>query len=544
VIEVEEDGLRSAYVVEREIDSNPRVLRNGVRDTLSDDLLRELEIYSQSALQEIASEDRLDLRLELIDRPHRVEVDRIREQIRTHIGTLQSVGPDVRTVRSEIEKRRSEVKPLDSLRAELTATVAVRPELPPTLQEQHDSYLKRQRVLALTDDLVIVQGETDRTLKSIPNLLQRVISTEIGLHEAGINLDDLYSLIAKFKTSLSEICSSGADLARLPFEQARTNLNDGFEHANELYYTQRQQQQALNESLKREDQVSRRIAELEKIEKELRAFETRKEDLLKSRKNARIQLNTLAEQLFELRVQEVDRINKEFGDVVFLTVRRGTQSQDYITRLSSLLAGSRVRTQENIAEEIAAVFSPADLLDVIENGDAQRLASLLDRDLNQVTRVLTYLRDHPDLYALEDKPFDDILEITMYDHGQPKSVESLSDGQKATALLPLILRGASCPLIIDQPEDDLDNSFVFQVLVKNILKLKQTRQLVFVTHNANIPVLGNAETVVVMHMERPSKAAPPLSGTVEDCKLHILDLLEGGKEAFQERERRYSATAQ
>jgi ABC-type cobalamin/Fe3+-siderophores transport system ATPase subunit len=153
------------------------------------------------------------------------------------------------------------------------------------------------------------------------------------------------------------------------------------------------------------------------------------------------------------------------------------------------------------------------------------------------------LRDHPELYELEGKPFDDILEITMYDHGQPKSVESLSDGQKATALLPLILRGSSCPLIIDQPEDDLDNSFVFQVLVKNILRLKQTRQLVFVTHNANIPVLGNAERIVVMHMERPMKAAHPVSGNVEECKLHILDLLEGGKEAFDEREKRYS-TAQ
>jgi ABC-type cobalamin/Fe3+-siderophores transport system ATPase subunit len=140
---------------------------------------------------------------------------------------------------------------------------------------------------------------------------------------------------------------------------------------------------------------------------------------------------------------------------------------------------------------------------------------------------------------LEGELFDDSLEITMFDHGHPKPVEDLSEGQRATALLPLILRNSSCPLIVDQPEDDLDNSFIFQVLVKNILKLKEERQLIFVTHNANIPVLGEAEAIVVMHMEKPNKAAPPASGSLEDRKQDILHLLEGGKEAFAHREQRY-----
>jgi DNA repair ATPase RecN len=96
-------------------------------------------------------------------------------------------------------------------------------------------------------------------------------------------------------------------------------------------------------------------------------------------------------------------------------------------------------------------------------------------------------------------------------------------------------------LIVDQPEDDLDNSFIFDVLVKNVLRLKKERQLIFVTHNANIPVLGDAEAIVVMHMEKPTKAAPAVVGSLDERTEDILRLLEGGKEAFERREAQYGS---
>ena len=69
-----------------------------------------------------------------------------------------------------------------------------------------------------------------------------------------------------------------------------------------------------------------------------------------------------------MRVGEADRIDQEFGDVVLLTVRRAAHSKPYVDRLSELLAGSRVRTQGNIAEELAKSLPPSDLLEVIETG--------------------------------------------------------------------------------------------------------------------------------------------------------------------------------
>jgi energy-coupling factor transporter ATP-binding protein EcfA2 len=167
------------------------------------------------------------------------------------------------------------------------------------------------------------------------------------------------------------------------------------------------------------------------------------------------------------------------------------------------------------------------------------LAELLDRDLGQMTRVISHLADHPDLYTLESALPSAKLQITMYDNGQPKPVESLSAGQRATALLPIILRDLPYPLIFDQPEDDLDNKFIFGSLIKIVRDLKLRRQIIFVTHNANIPVLGGADRVIVMHMESPTLAALPRTGSVDECKSDILDLLEGGAEAFAAREEQY-----
>ena len=80
---------------------------------------------------------------------------------------------------------------------------------------------------------------------------------------------------------------------------------------------------------------------------------------------------------------------------------------------------------------------------------------------------------------------------------------------------------------------------MFKSLVATIRELKSKRQLIFVTHNANIPVLGEAERVVVMSMKGPTGAAPALTGSVDNRKQEILNLLEGGAEAFTMRERYY-----
>lgn len=123
-----------------------------------------------------------------------------------------------------------------------------------------------------------------------------------------------------------------------------------------------------------------------------------------------------------------------------------------------------------------------------------------------------------------------------------KALENLSTGQKATAVLLLLLLDSDAPLVVDQPEDDLDNRFITEGVVPRMREAKRKRQFVFSTHNANIPVLGDAELILGLSASgdnaeiRPSHRGSIDSNSVRDL---VEDVLEGGKDAFETRRRKY-----
>jgi len=106
--------------------------------------------------------------------------------------------------------------------------------------------------------------------------------------------------------------------------------------------------------------------------------------------------------------------------------------------------------------------------------------------------------------------------------------------------LTFILTQGSVPLVLDQPEDDLDNRLVYELIVDRLKQAKEHRQLIVVTHNANIPVNGDAEYIVSMNFES-KKLEIYHSGTIEqsEIKKEICDVMEGGEQAFEMRSRRY-----
>ncbi|MFD1363152.1 TrlF family AAA-like ATPase [Lentibacillus salinarum] len=137
-----------------------------------------------------------------------------------------------------------------------------------------------------------------------------------------------------------------------------------------------------------------------------------------------------------------------------------------------------------------------------------------------------------------------------------KEPEELSIGQRGTLFISLKLAtdSFSNPFIFDQPEDDLDNMFIVEKLIPILNDLKEYRQIIVVTHNANIVVNADADQVVVAHNNYESLSY--ISGSLENTfnvlgeysnglknqgiKEHVCDILEGGKEAFEQRERKYS----
>ncbi len=121
-----------------------------------------------------------------------------------------------------------------------------------------------------------------------------------------------------------------------------------------------------------------------------------------------------------------------------------------------------------------------------------------------------------------------------------RSLSTASAGQKTTAILTFILSYGNVPLILDQPEDDLDNRLVYELVVDRLKLAKEKRQLIVVTHNANIPVNGDAEYINSMDSE--SRFLKVIQkGTVEQSsiKSEICQVMEGGEIAFEMRSKRY-----
>ncbi len=123
-----------------------------------------------------------------------------------------------------------------------------------------------------------------------------------------------------------------------------------------------------------------------------------------------------------------------------------------------------------------------------------------------------------------------------------KPVEQGSPGQKTAALLAFILSYGSDPLVLDQPEDDLDNHLIYDLIVMQLREIKQKRQVLIVTHNANIVVNGDAENVIVLDVKAGQTRIITQGGLQEpSIRDEICKVMEGGKEAFEQRYKRISA---
>jgi len=123
-----------------------------------------------------------------------------------------------------------------------------------------------------------------------------------------------------------------------------------------------------------------------------------------------------------------------------------------------------------------------------------------------------------------------------------KPVEQGSPGQKTAALLAFILSYGNEPLILDQPEDDLDNHLIYDLIVTQLREIKQNRQVLVVTHNANIVVNGDAENVVALDV-RSGQTRIVTQGALQDVSVRgeICRVMEGGRIALTERYRRIMA---
>ena len=150
--------------------------------------------------------------------------------------------------------------------------------------------------------------------------------------------------------------------------------------------------------------------------------------------------------------------------------------------------------------------------------------------------------DRLDLWFPEDSL--DVQYSTSSDGQSFRSIQEGSPGQKTAALLAFLLSYGEEPLILDQPEDDLDNHLIYDLIVTQIRDVKQRRQLLVVTHNANIVVNGDAELVVAL-VPRNGETKQECAGSLQEREVRetICAVMEGGRKAFEQRYRRIALEA-
>ncbi len=153
-----------------------------------------------------------------------------------------------------------------------------------------------------------------------------------------------------------------------------------------------------------------------------------------------------------------------------------------------------------------------------------------------------------DVLKLDEITFDDIPVVRLNDRpndalSKPRPVESLSPGQRCSAILPILLLTGNSPLIIDQPEDNMDNRLIRQVIVNILSSIKLRRQVIIATHNANLPVLGDVEQAIILQGVGESECQVLAIGDLDsgDVIHHLTEVMEGGREAFQYRHTIYQA---
>ena len=134
---------------------------------------------------------------------------------------------------------------------------------------------------------------------------------------------------------------------------------------------------------------------------------------------------------------------------------------------------------------------------------------------------------------------DDKIVITLELNGRSVELTNASAGQKTSAMLTMILTLGNETLVMDQPEDDLDSQLINSLIVQNIILKKDTRQIVAITHNANIPVNGDSEWIISMGDTKELSTDVSESIDSKDIKLKICSIMEGGEDAFNNRAVRY-----
>lgn len=312
--------------------------------------------------------------------------------------------------------------------------------------------------------------------------------------------------------------------------------------------------------------------ELEKLSTQLEAEKVKYQNAL----SLEVQIKSLLEEYKNIRIQTAMQLKRRYKLYLQITQTINETKKDIGSdiKLTSTLIYETTKFHLFEQTNKAAISKEHYFNTLFSNGTVnyESALSLYEKQLRVTEDKLYY--DKEDFIPLKAKiTLEDILkgfikdgfEIDYTVTYKGDNLLNMSPGKKGTVLLILFLQISSSefPILIDQPEDNLDNRTIYDLLCKMIKEKKKDRQIIIVSHNANLVVATDTENIIVANQKGQDGSHETgiyrfeyVNGALEHafCKKetiksilkcqgireHVCDILEGGGEAFKQREKKYS----
>lgn len=465
------------------------------------------------------------------------EIDRFQQDLRRNARRLLDLQ-EKRARRAEVEQRLEEIE--HELRLFEQHGVAEKLREGTALIRDEERLKRAERIpQAIAAEWQELQGRwRERLQQAFADLSraespQKYLLQEDGAHvmrelQAGFD--------ALFRQGAELLQKAGSELAgvRYRWNEGRQAVEEALRHVRQELGTQALDPDRLVQFIREKDQLEQEFRLFQQAEAEVQRLEEERQQLLQKLREAR-------REAFRLRSGRASEISRQIEQRVKVEVLCRGQRKEYTDKLADFFAGSKVPRRD--LEAVAHNEQIADGMALAELAGKGRAELMQETSLSdaQAQRLIDFLnQDEARWYELELLAPEDEVRVSLKVNDRWVELEKLSAGQRATAMLLILLTQKQHPLVIDQPEDDLDNRFIFEDVVGLLRAQKGERQLIAATHNANIPVLAHSELIVSLEAESEG-AGIAVQGGVDHPQVRneVRWVMEGGEQAFRRRAEKY-----
>ncbi|EKT66688.1 AAA family ATPase [Providencia alcalifaciens] len=360
----------------------------------------------------------------------------------------------------------------------------------------------------------------DLDKKSKPKILEHAIN--VFSESLRNDLEKTANYIATFKNAVEE--------THVKINEAINKLTeDSFKTRNEIEKFEVGSSEINRKIMYLTTDLSLVQASLEGCDEKKILLEKEKENLLLMTEK----LILIDEEIFKKREEVIEELNKNFDKTIKIKGLHSNNTLMYADAFENCFrnASSSLKYKD-IVNDLASLISKKELLRIVYNQDIDTISLFLGTTKQRSLSILSAFTFNS-IAKILTSDVEDTFDFFLLDNGVYKSFSHLSVGQRCTVILPIILQNENQVVILDQPEDHIDNAFIAETLIPAIKKCASTGQLIIITHNANIPVLGEADNII--HLESDGRRGYVKEAGNLDNKIisnTISRIMEGGQKAF------------